>query len=241
MNFYKPPIKFGSLKERAGKVFRTLMRCFILSLVPMVMSAIMTGFWYVVLFQQDIHFHPSSEGIMTAAWITSFALLYCFVTDWAFHKAREKYQAMRDAVKEFRFDVFMNLKDEELSPLVHFLVLTFSINLIGSFMGLHYAEFSTGFAVVWSTTFLVSLVYVVIIEIDGPCSGLWFIKNIPETWLLMDPKVWRAAQWKIRHAHLIATDPLYKELHEWAKAKLQGIVLSYEAIEVRHEETAAKS
>jgi len=28
-------------------------------------------------------------------------------------------------------------------------------------------------------------------EIDDPCSGVWFIKDIPEDWLTMDVKQYR--------------------------------------------------
>jgi hypothetical protein len=46
--------------------------------------------------------------------------------------------------------------------------------------------------VIFCVTFYLALIHVVIIEIDDPCSGLWYIKNIPEDWLVIDPKKYRA-------------------------------------------------
>ena len=58
-------------------------------------------------------------------------------------------------------------------------------------MGLDYPNAVSGLIVISSTAYLLTLIFFVIGEIDDPCDGLWFIKDIPEEWLVIDVDEYR--------------------------------------------------
>jgi hypothetical protein len=160
-------------------------------LVPVPFSALIFLVWVLIFCQNNIHFSESMEVIVTAAWLPGFFFLYSLLTAVIFTTVWEKYKSIRAAVRKWDVDAFMNLRDESMSPLVHALVLTFSAALLLGFMNLKYPDIFDGMILVVSTSYLLFLIFFVIVEIDNPCSGFWFIKSIPEKWLKINPKVWR--------------------------------------------------
>jgi hypothetical protein len=102
-----------------------------------------------------------------------------------------EYKAMRVAVKKYDFETFIDLKDEEMSPLVHVLMLVLSSFILMAFMGLKYPNAISGLMLISSTSYLFLLMFFVVREIDDPCSGIWVIKDIDPQWLKVDAKEWR--------------------------------------------------
>jgi len=71
-----------------------------------------------------------------------------------------------------------------------------SWSVLGAFIGLPYPDAFSGFACIGSTSFLFGLVFFVIMEIDNPLAGIWFIKNVHHEWMKMDVKVWREGEYE---------------------------------------------
>ena len=75
-------------------------------------------------------------------------------------------------------------------------------------MCLKYVSVQSGFLFVGSTAYLFVLIFLVIYEIDDPCSGLWYIRSIPKEWLQIDVKKFRDVE-RFQKAY-----PLFLEKHK---------------------------
>jgi len=179
-------------RTKVLKFLETSIKCALLLLLPVPFAVGAAIFWYFLLFKQEIHFGESMELIITSAWIPTFGILYTLMAAIVLSTVWAEYKSMRTAVKRYDFETFVDLRDEEMSPLVHVLMVVLSIAVLGAFMGLKYPSPISGILLISTTTYVLALIFFVIIEVDDPCGGIWFIKNIHQEWLAMDVKKWRA-------------------------------------------------
>ena len=166
-------------------------KCVIMMVLPLFPAVGAGWLWYRYLFLQDIHLKHEAENILTSAWIPTLGVMYALFAVVLLSTVWGEYKIIRAAIKKGDKDAFADLRDESISPLVHTLMLMLSLFLIGGFAVMHYPDAVSGFICVGTTTYLLTLIMVVIVEIDDPCSGVWFIKDIPEDWLTMDVKQYR--------------------------------------------------
>lgn len=134
------------------------------------------------------------QDIIATAVLPAIGILYgILLTSIAVFTVWGEYKAMRTAVKRYDLDTFMDLRDEELSALIRYgLIAPISFAFLSGFLVLKYSSPKTGGTIVFSVAFFLTLMYVVVRAIDDPCSGLWHIKGIPDEWLEIDPKAYRA-------------------------------------------------
>lgn len=162
----------------------------------MILGVMGSGGWYYLLYKYDFHFVEKLEGIVTAAWIPQFGILYSLLIAIAVNTVWSEYKAMRTAIKRYDFETFIDLRDENLSPVVKLILGTFSLAVLIGFLFLKYPDAMSGMVIVFGVSFLLALMLVVIVEIDDPCAGVWFIKSIPDAWLTIDPKKYREERCK---------------------------------------------
>ncbi len=191
INIFRKSHSYLKRWPKLQKAIELTIKTIFVLLIPLIFSIISILIWIFVFYRQNIHLDNGMETIIIDAWIPMFGILYSLLMAIVLTTVWNEYKAMRLAVKKWDTDTFMNLRDEEMSPLVLAMVLVFLLALLLAFMVLHYPTQLYGAILVGSTTYLLSLILFVIIEIDNPCSGFWFIKSIPEAWLTINPKVWR--------------------------------------------------
>ncbi|MCX6798423.1 MAG: hypothetical protein NTX66_04420 [Candidatus Falkowbacteria bacterium] len=191
IKIFKKSRSYLEARPRLLKALELTIKTLCVLLIPVIFSALILSIWILIFYRYNIHFDNGMEVIVTAAWIPVFGILYSLLTAIVLSTVWTEYKTMRAAVKRWDIDTFMDLRDEEMSPLVHAMVLMFSLALLLAFMVLDYPSFSSGLILIGSTSYLLSLIFFVIVEIDNPCSGFWFIKSIPEKWLKINPKAWR--------------------------------------------------
>lgn len=176
---------------RILKTFRTIGKCLLLCISPIIIAALTSFGWYQWIFLNDVHFGKEFEEIITAAWIPEFGILYSLLVAIAINTVWMEYKSMRTAVKRYDLETFVDLVDEDLSPLLHTMVIVVSLAVLAGFLFLQYPNFWGGSILIFGVTFLLTLLYAMILEIDNPCSGLWYIKSIPDEWLQIDAKEYR--------------------------------------------------
>lgn len=191
MKIFKAGQPYLEQYPRLVRFIEMTVKTFCVLFFPVLISIFSILIWALFFYQNGVRFDDGMEIIVTSSWIPVFGILYSLFTAIVLSSVWGEYKTIRRAVKQWDIDTFMDLSDEEMSPLVHALVLTFSIAILLAFMLLDYPSFSNGLVLIGSTSYLLSLIFLVIIEIDNPCSGFWFIKSIPEEWLRIDPKTWR--------------------------------------------------
>ncbi len=169
----------------------TIWKCLLLCVWPILIAIGISLAWYRWIYKTEFHFGEKLEGIITAAWIPEFGILYSLLVAIAINTVWMEYKSIRTAVKRYDLETFIDLVDEDLSPLVHTMVLVASFAVLAGFLFLKYPDPWSGGILVFGVTFLLVLMYAMILEIDDPCAGLWFIKSIPQEWLKIDVKDYR--------------------------------------------------
>jgi hypothetical protein len=179
------------LKERIKKVWEMLFKCGLLIVFPLFPAAGSAAIWYYAIFQKHRHFDEHMENIISSAWIPTFGVLYSLLAAVVFTSVWNEYKTIRAVVKRYDLETFLDLRDEEMSPLVYAMMTVFSLAILTGFMSLKYPSALGGILITSSTAYLLSLIFFVIVEIDDPCGGIWFIQNIHDEWLKIDVKKWR--------------------------------------------------
>jgi hypothetical protein len=190
-------------KKRFLRGVETSLKSLLLLSFPLPSTILITAIWYFFLYKNNIYFAAGMEGIITAAWIPTFGILYSLLAAVVLNTVWNEYKTIRQAVKRYDVETFIDLRDEEMSPLVHVMVAVLSLAVLGAFMGLKYPNFWSGALLISSTSYLFGLVFWVVVEIDDPCGGIWFIKNIHSEWLEIDPNSWREKRQE--HARMMLT------------------------------------
>jgi hypothetical protein len=191
---YKTRHHQHTVRERWLRRYRTGLKCAAISFIPALMGTLAGLIWHFAFFKANFHLEEKMEVISTAAWIPAFALLYGFFTSPLLTKVWDEYKEMRKAVKKNDLDAFLDLRDEEQSPLMYGLVILTSLMLIGAFAGVQYPRAIDGWVVISSMSYLLTLIFCVIMELDDPCAGIWFIRSIPEEWLKINVRQYREAR-----------------------------------------------
>jgi hypothetical protein len=156
---------------------------------PIPIAVIAAVFWYYFVYQNRIHFIEGGE--ILGIWISMFGVLYGLFAAMILSTVWNEYKTMGIAVKRSDLDTFIDLRDEEVSPLVHTLMIVLSVMIILAFMCIKYETAYSGITFIISTTYLLTLIFYIVLEIDDPCGGIWYIKDIPEEWLKVDIKKFR--------------------------------------------------
>jgi len=194
MRLYKSRKNGESLWKGLERDFEALIKSVIIVAFAAPFSWLACAFWYFVLYRHDIHLDPKMEVIATSSWIPMCGVVYGFFAAAILTKVFDEYKSMRMSIKAYDFDVFMQLRDEDLSPLMHALMSILGLIVLGGFMLLDYPDEKDGLLLIGSTAFILAFIFFVIREIDDPLGGVWFIKTVHEEWLNADVKEWRAAR-----------------------------------------------
>lgn len=158
-------------------------------MLPLLAVLVACPAWYL-FYRTGWHLPEKlSDALMTLC--LTFGVIYALIAGAVINRVFDEYKDMRTAVKNCDIDTFMTLRDEEVSPVIHAVMALFALNVIACIGLVNYPAPIYGLIAVGVTTYLFSLVYWVITEIDDPCTGVWFIVNIHQEWLAIEPKEWR--------------------------------------------------
>lgn len=180
-----------TIKESLCSKLETVKKSLTLLFFPAPFVVLISLFWYYFLYKNNIHFNDNLDYVVITILVSFFGLLYSLLAQSIISAVWNEYKAMRLAVKKYDFETFINLRDEEMSPLMHVLMLILFVFILSVFMGFQYPNIISGIIIISATSYLFLLMFFVVREIDDPCSGTWIIKSIPPEWLLIDAKEWR--------------------------------------------------
>jgi hypothetical protein len=194
MHFYtfrSPELRKG-FRRWAAKLFETTLKCLTILAFAMLPSTVVVELWYHVFFLNNIHVAKSVAEILYTTDIPILGIVYALLVAKLIDIVFDEYKKMRMAAKRRDIAEFMQLMDEDLSPLLHGMATAVAFSILSGLFVLEYPDFWHGALIIGVPTYVFTLLCIVVIEIDDPCHGFWVIKGIPKEWLTIDAKEWRA-------------------------------------------------
>ncbi len=204
-------------QSRLTRWFETTLKVLWLLSYPTITTTAICAIWWLTFWNHQIHVPDGAKDIALAVWAVMGAL-YALMAAVVINTVWTEYKAMRMAIKTYNTPDFMNLCDEDLGPVVHVMMMTISAAVMICGMVIPYPSVGSGLLFVSLTAFVLSLIFFVAKEIDDPLHGIWFIKNVHEEWLVIEPKAWRE-----EHCRENRETFLKKVHHSKANLKVVGV------------------
>ncbi len=167
--------KLASFKRHCWFLFQPLLLAFLASVI-----------WNYTLFKYKIHFDKEDEGPLLTGVIVILAVAYGIMTTSTFESVYGKHQKSVISVLKKDRETFLCYRDERIPIIIHLLIITFSALLLGIVSLIAYKTLYAGLVSVFSVSFVLSLYWLVIIELQNPAKSLWFIERTPNEWLTID-------------------------------------------------------
>ena len=150
--------------------------------VPALVASVLWSLAYA----HDLHFPKEDEGIVTGAAIMMLAVAYSITTTLVFTSVWERYQKVVVCILKKDQATFMLYRDERIPLVIYMLIAALSVPLLVMIGGLEYHSAVAGFMAVYSVAFVLSLYWVVIVELQTPVGSVWLAERIPADWLKQD-------------------------------------------------------
>ena len=184
---FRRATQFHPFGQRVSKRMMTLARCLVVALIPAPPSWLITWLWYRNVFARHWHFRETDYALIGQP-LGAFFFLFMFYATVVFSSSWREYKLVRIASKQGDIPTIMVYRFERVSPLVYtFLIVLAGIVLFG-FMWLNYSDAWFGIYTVNAFSYMVLLYFFVLVEIDNPFSGFWFIRSISLEVLKIDAR-----------------------------------------------------
>jgi hypothetical protein len=173
--------------ERAKRAFRFFLKTLIVVVIePAPVVAVVCWIWWRFFFHGSRHFSTGTENTVTTAVISVGILILGMFASHCIEFAWKKLETVRMSVRRNDFYTFALYRDERTSPLWHGFMLVQILLLLVGVMHIHYETAFDGLSCIALFTYPFTLYFVVLIEIDNPCGGIFFLKKVTNEWLNAD-------------------------------------------------------
>lgn len=154
---------------------------------PLIAKAFLPAFlsmwvWRYVVYGFDFSFDKEAENSLLFILIALSAFTYAIFAGYAINTVLTEYKEISKAVVQDDMETFLVYRDEQLPILFHLLLGTNSLILITSSMFFPFHGTSEGMVINFLVTFILVLIYVVIMELDDYYHSIWFREMIPKEW-----------------------------------------------------------
>ena len=163
------------MKKKEGKRMKLLTK-------PLVLSLASTGLWFLLRFIGLGDFIQGDEGgAMPSGTIAFLGVIYALLAAFTTANVWSQWVVVEEAVKTGDHQKFILNKDKRMPGTLKLLLLMFSIFLVVGFYLLYFKNPLPGGFSIFAVTMAVSAVWVVIMDLDDPFSGIWNVQ-VPEKW-----------------------------------------------------------
>lgn len=152
---------------------------------PIFCAVISLLIWYF-LRAHGVHLNRESEIPLTSAIIPLIGLIYGIKAGLVLNAVWDEYKTLSFAVVKRDKETFLLHRDEQVPIMIHLLLGTMAFTILGLVMIIEYQDFWTGVVSVFVTAFILSLMAVIVVELDDPKQSIWFKEKIPQEWLEID-------------------------------------------------------
>jgi hypothetical protein len=144
--------------------------------------------WRWGLYAHGYYFNTEAELPIFYMIIPPVGFIYVIFASLAVNSVFEQYKIIQRSVVRNDLDTYLEHRDERLPGLMHILVSVPSVVLLFLVMTYQYIDKTIGIVAVFSVTLVISLTWLVIVELDNVPRRYHFKKKVPEKWHEKDPK-----------------------------------------------------
>jgi hypothetical protein len=155
-------------------------------LKPFVAGIIVMIIWRFIIFRFDLSFSKETENPILFIVITLTAFAYAIFAGYAVNAVLTDYKEISKAVVRDDVDTFLLYRDEQLPILMHLLIGSTSFFIIAFTLLFPYSGAAIGMASNFTVTFILTLVYIIVTELDDYYHSIWFKEKIPSEWYKID-------------------------------------------------------
>jgi hypothetical protein len=172
-------------KKDVARRWRSFERHFILIMKPFLIALLVLMMWDWLRFR-GYHFPKEDEPIMISTVITIIGIVYGVIAALIINSVWGKYKKVVICILEKDKHTFLMYRDERMPIMIHLFLFSLSAPLLGLVIMLNYKEQWTGTVAVFLVTFILSLYWIVLIQLDNPLKSAWFAERTPKDWLTED-------------------------------------------------------
>lgn len=161
--------------------FRSFWRHFYLVFKAFVFATGAVLFWQW-LNSAGIHFSRRDEVSLSSFILPGAVTAFFLTAGWFLTDARIKFKIMIQSVLDNDERMFMKYRDERFPTALNLLLIAISIIVLGLTMMIDFQEFSVGAVSVFSVSYFIVHVWIVLIQTDNPAECFWVIERVPPHW-----------------------------------------------------------
>jgi hypothetical protein len=174
------------LSKRSDAVRRleSLKRHFWLVIQSSCLAIVIEVLWYWAR-RNGFHFSKEDETPIVAA-IAILIVPYSMIAGFVLAKVSERFDKIVFSILKKDKETFLCYRDERLPIVLYLLIGAFSLPILGMTGSLEYKYTWSGFACVFSASFVLGLYWIVIVKLQNPTKSQWLAERIPQEWLDVD-------------------------------------------------------
>jgi hypothetical protein len=170
---------------------------FNLFLKPIIVALSVTVIWYFLYSFGILPQKVFDASVMSSGTTTVLGIFYALVAAFVLSTVWRQFISVEEAIKLRNKKEFIKHKDKRIPLPIKFLLVVFSLLLLGAFFVMHFESKINGIYSIFAITLGLTLNWSVIMDLDDPFSGVWNVDMPPS---------WRNLKGKIDHATCFETD-----------------------------------
>ena len=166
-------------RDQASRV-ATLQRNALRLLWPSLFAVATTGVWHVC-HRFGWYFDKDAEVMLNTAILVNaaiFAIAAALILNGVWERSRDiaRYVLTKDKQS------FMEVRDEKIPIAMHLVLGVLGVSVLVMLGAGHYPSTASGCLIMFTTSFALSLYFVVTTELQEPTRSVWFETRIPDDW-----------------------------------------------------------
>lgn len=174
-----------SKKDDWGRRLRSLRRHFILAVEPLVVALAAVFVWFKMR-EYGLVLGKNDEVVLTGGICAMLFLSWGITAALAVNFAWEKYRRVMACVLPRDKRTFLCLRDDRMPIVIHMFIGSLSFLLLAAVMSLPYEKTWSGIVSVFSSSFVITIYWVVVTQLENPAKSAWLAERIPKEWLYED-------------------------------------------------------
>lgn len=152
--------------------------------VPIFLAAVATVIWCQCR-RRDLHL-PDGDREMFSTAVLVLAAVFAIAAALLLTGAWERSRMISRYILTHNKKAFMEIRDEKIPIAMHLLLAIVGLLVVVLLGAAEYKNPITGGFVIFSTSFAISLYFVVMADLQEPTRSVWFRRRIPPDWLTTD-------------------------------------------------------